>query len=123
MMAPGLIQTTLCATILMTVFLEPLVQYRIYRHLRRHHRKVFDRLQISGPSFLWREDRDVESTAFDQLFSLRKHESLNDPQLNRLCRCARLIRWVFGASLALLLIVLVVFRVDPGVRNFLIDLG
>jgi hypothetical protein len=70
MTALGVIQISLCVfSLAAAAILIPIVRYQIYRHLRRHHRKAFDRLAISGPSFLWREDRDAEGTAFEQFFS------------------------------------------------------
>ena len=70
------------------------------------------------------EDRDAESTVFEQLFSSGKHEALKDPLLNALWRCVRLIRWVCGVSFALLLITFLVFRSDSNhLWDFLVDLG
>ena len=125
MTALGVIQTSLFISSVATAgILVPIVQYQIYRHLRRHHRKAFDQLGISGPSFLWREDRDAESKAFADFFSSGKHETLKDPRLNALWRRVRLIGWMCCVSLALLLITFVVFRADPDhVWDFLVDLA
>src|SRR5476651_2169645 len=114
MTALGVIQLSLCVSFLASAaILIPIVRYQIYRHLRRHHRKAFDRLRISSPSFLWREDRDTESTAFEQFFSSGKHETLRDPQLNALRRRESLIWRACGVSFVLLLITFLVFRADP----------
>ena len=116
MTALGVIQISLCVFSLATAaILVPIVQYQIYRHLRRHHRNAFDRLAISDPSFLRREDRDVESTAFEQFFSSGKHETLKDPQLSALRRREGLIWRACGVSFALLVITFLVFRADPTV--------
>jgi len=125
MTALSVIQISLCAfSLAAAAILIPIVRYQIYRHLRRHHRKAFDRLEISSPSFLWREDRDQESTAFEQFFSSGKHETLKDPQLIALRRRESLIWWGSGVSFVLLLITFLVFRADPNhVWDFLIDLA
>ena len=125
MTALGIIQTSVCVLFLASAaILIPIVRYQIYRHLRRHHRKAFDRLGISSPSFLWREDRGAESTAFEQLYSSGKHETPKDPQLNALRRRESLIWRACGVSFALLLITFLVFRTDPShVWDFLVDLG
>ena len=124
MTALGVIQRSLCVSFLAAAVIYLPVRYQIYRHLRRQHRKAFDRLGISSPSFLWREDRDAESTAFEQFFSSGKHETLKDPRLNALWRRVRLIGWMCCVSLALLLITFVVFRADPDrVWDFLVDLA
>jgi hypothetical protein len=121
----GVIQISLCVFSLATAaILVPLVQYQIYRHVRRHHRKAFDRLGISSASLLWREDRDAESAAFEQLISAAKHQTLKDPQLNALRRRESLIWRACGVSFTLLLITFLVFRADPNhVWDFLIDLA
>jgi hypothetical protein len=121
----GVIQISLCVfSLAVAAILIPIVRYQIYRHLRRHHRKAFDRLAVSGPSFLWREDRDAEGTAFEQFFSSGKHETPNDPQLSALRRREGLIWRACGVSFALLLITFLVFRADPnGVWSFLVDLA
>jgi hypothetical protein len=125
MTALGVIQVSLCVFSLATVaILVPISRYQIYHHLRRRHRKALDRVGISSPSFLWREDRDEESTEFAQFFSREKHETLNDPQLNSLRRRESLIWRACGASFALLLISFMVFRTDPNhVWDFLVDLA
>lgn len=125
MTALGLIQISLCVfSLAAAAILIPIVQYQIYRHLRRHHRKAFERLAISNPSFLWREDRDAESTAFEQFFSSGKHEALQDPQLSALRRRESLIWRASGVSFALLILTFLVFRTDPnGVWAFLVDLS
>jgi hypothetical protein len=125
MSALGVIQISLCVVSLAAAaILIPIVRYQRYRHLRRHHRKIFDRLGISGPSFLWREDRDVESTAFEQFFSSGNYETLENPQLKTLRRRESLIWRACGVSFALLLITFLVFRGDPyHVWNFLSDLA
>jgi hypothetical protein len=125
MTALGVIQIALCVfSLAAAAILIPIVRHQIYRHLRRHHRNAFDRLEISSPSFLWREDRDKESTAFEQFFSSSKHETLKDPQLIALRRRESLIWRGSGVSFALLLITFLVFRTDPNnVWNFLIELA
>jgi len=125
MTALGIIQTSLCGfSLAAVVILVPVVQYQIYRRLRRHHPEVFEQLAISSPSFLWREDRDAESTAFEQYFSSGKHETLNDPQLNALHRREGLIWRACGVSFALLILTLLLFRADPdGLWPFLVDLA
>jgi hypothetical protein len=125
MTALGVIQTSLCVfSLAAAAILIPIVRYRIYRHLRGHHRKAFDRLAISGPSFLWREDRDAENAAFEQFFSSGKHETLKDPQLSALRRRESIIWRACGVSFALLLITFLVFRADPnGLWAFLVDLA
>lgn len=125
MTALGVIQISLCAfSLAAAAILVPLVQYRIYRHLRRHHRKEFERLAISSPSFIWREDRDAESRAFELFFSSRKHEVLQDAQLNKLRRRENLLWRACGVSFALLLLTFLFFRTDPnGVWAFLVDLA
>ena len=121
----GVIQVSLCAfSLAAAAILVPIGRYQIYRHLRRHHRKALDRLGISSPSFLWREDRDEESTEFAQFFSSGKHETLDDPQLNALRRRESLIWRACGASFALLLISFMAFRTDADhVWDFLVDLA
>jgi hypothetical protein len=121
MTALGVIQTSLFISSVATAgILVPIVQYQIYRHLRRQQREAFDRLEIApSPSFLWRDDRQAASTAFEQFFSSGKYETLKDPQLNALWRRVRFIRWVSGVSFALLLITFLVFRAVP---DFLWDL-
>src|SRR5450755_3668830 len=105
MTALGIIQTSVCVLFLAAAaILIPIVRYQIYRHLRRHHRKAFDQLAISSPSFFWREDCDAENTAFEQFFSSGKHETLKDPQLSALRRRESLIWRSCGVSFALLLI-------------------
>jgi hypothetical protein len=125
MTALGVIQISLCVfSLAAAAILVPIVRYQMYRHLRQHHRNAFDRLEIPGPSFLWREDRDEEGTAFEQFFSSRKHETLKDPQLIALRRRESLIWRGSGVSFVLLLITFLVFRADPNnVWNFLIDLA
>jgi hypothetical protein len=125
MIALGVIQISLCVfSLAAAAILIPIVRYQIYRHLRRHHRKAFDQLAISSPSFFWREDRDAESTAFEQFFSSGKHETLKDPQLIALRRRESLIWRSCGVNFALLLITFLVFRADPnGVCAFLVDLA
>lgn len=83
--ALGAIQLSLCVFSLASIaILIPIAEYQIYRHLRRHHRKAFERLAIPSPSFLWREERDAESAAFEEFFSSGTHVVLQDPQLNAL---------------------------------------
>jgi hypothetical protein len=125
MIALGVIQTSLCVfSLAAAAILIPIVRYQIYRHLRRHHRKAFDQLAISSPSFFCREDRDAESTAVEQFFSSGRHETLKDPQLSALRRRESLIWRSCGVSFALLLITFLVFRADPdGVWAFLVDLA
>ena len=125
MTARGIIQISLCVfSLVAAAILIPIVRYQIYRHLRRHHRKAFDRSAISGPSFLWREDRDAESTAFEQFFPSGKHGTLKDPQVSALRRRESLIWRACGVSFALLLITFLVFRADSnGVWAFLVDLA
>jgi|HubBroStandDraft_1064217.scaffolds.fasta_scaffold75074_3 hypothetical protein len=125
MTALGVIQILLCVFSLATAaILVPILRYQRYRHFRREHREVFDQMGISSPSFLWREDRDAESTAFEQLFSSRKHESLRDPRLNALRRREKVIWRACGVSFAFLLATFLVFRSDANhVWDFLIDLA
>jgi Sec-independent protein secretion pathway component TatC len=48
MTALGLIQTSLCVSFLAAAaILLPIVHYQLYSHLRRQHRKAFDRLGIN----------------------------------------------------------------------------
>jgi hypothetical protein len=120
----GVIQASLCASSLAAVVIVLPVEYQIYRHLRRHHRKAFDQLRLRSPSFLWREDREPESTAFEDFFSSRKHLTLNDPRLDALLRLKRFIWRASGVSFALLLLTFLVFRSDSArVWDFLIDLA
>jgi hypothetical protein len=71
-----------------------------------------------------REDRDAETTAFEQFISSGTSQVLKDPQLNALRRRESSIWWACGVSFALLLISFAVFRVDPShVWDFLVDLG
>jgi hypothetical protein len=125
MTALGVIQTSLCVfSLSAAAILIPIVRYQIYRHLRRHHRKALDQLEISSPSFLWREDRDAESTAFERFFSSGTHETLKDPRLSTLQRRESLIWWACGVSFVLLLITFLAFRADPNrVWDFLVDLA
>ncbi|MGA8706676.1 MAG: hypothetical protein WB646_06760 [Steroidobacteraceae bacterium] len=120
----GAIQTSLCASLLVAALVILPIEYQLYRRLRRHHRKTFDRLRIDSPSFLWREDRDAEDTVFAHLFSSRTHETLNDPRLNALVRLKGYIWLLCGVSLALLLSTFLIFRADPAhVWGFLVDLS
>jgi hypothetical protein len=124
MTALGIIQWTLCVLHLAAAALSLPVQYRIYRHVRRQHPRAFRRLGISSPAFLWREDRDAESMAFDELCASGNPETLQDPRLQALRRRGNVLAWMCGASLALLLITFVVFRADPGnVGDFMLDLS
>jgi hypothetical protein len=125
MTALGVIQILLCVFSLATAaILVPILRYQRYRHLRRQHPEVFDQMGISSPSFLWREDRDAESAAFEQFFSSRKHESLRDPQLNALRRREKLTWRACGLSFAFLLATFLVFRSDANhVWDFLIELA
>jgi hypothetical protein len=120
----GVLQASLCASSLAAAVLVLPVEYQIYRHLRRHHRKPFDQLRIHSPSFLWREDCDAESTAFAEFFSSRKHIRLNDPRLNALLRLKSFIWRVCGLSFALLVCTFLAFRTDSAhVWDFLVELG
>jgi len=86
--------------------------------------KAFDQLRIQSPSFLWREDRDAEITAFADFFSSQKHVTLNDPRLNALLRLKSFIWRACGVSFALLLSTFLVFRADSAhVWDFLVDLA
>jgi hypothetical protein len=92
--------------------------------LRRQHRKAFDRLRITSPSFLWREEADNSSAAFEQFFSSENYQALRDRQLNVWRKRVRLLRWISGVGFALLLITLLVFRADPSsLWDFLVDLA
>jgi hypothetical protein len=120
----GVIQASLCALSLAAAVIILPVEYQIYRHLRQHHGKALDQMRIHSPSFLWREDRDAQSTAFADFFSSRKHVTLNDPRLNALLRLKSLIWRTCGVSFALLLSTFLVFRADPAhVWDFLRDLS
>jgi hypothetical protein len=124
MTALGVIQISLCVSFLAAAVIVLPVRYQIYRRLRRHHRKAFDQLRINGPSFLWREDRDAESAAFDEFFVSGNHETLEDSRLNVLLRIETSILRASAASLALLLITFLVFRADPAhIWDFLVDLS
>jgi hypothetical protein len=102
----------------------PIVQYQIYRRLRQRHRKVIDGLGIPSPSFLWREDRQSDDLAFEQLLTSGSREALQDRQLNILWGRVRFLRCLSGIGFALLLIALLVFRRDSGsIWYFLVDLG
>jgi hypothetical protein len=120
----GAIQASLCASFLVAAVIVLPVDYQIYRHLRRHHRKAFDQLRLQSPSFLWREDRDAEITSFADFISSRKHLALNDPRLNTLLRLKSFIWPVCGVSFALLLSTFLIFRADSAhVWDFLVDLA
>jgi hypothetical protein len=123
MTALGGIQISLCVfSLAAAAILIPIVRYQRYRLLRRHHRKAFGQLGISSPSFLWREYREAESTAFEQFFCSGKHESLKDPQLSALRRRESSIWRACAVSFALLSITFLVFRADPNrVWDFLVD--
>jgi hypothetical protein len=124
MTALGAIQISLCVSFLAAAVIILPVRFQIYRRLRRHHRKAFDQLRINGPSFLWREDRDAESAAFDDFFASGNHEPLKDARLNELLRIESSILRGCLASLALLLITFLVFRDDPAhIWDFLVDLS
>jgi hypothetical protein len=125
MTALGVIQILLCVfSLVAAAILVPILRYQRYRHLRRHHRKAFDHMGVSSPSFLWREDRDAEGTSFEKFFSLGKHESLKDPQLNALRQYENLIWRACGVSFATLLGTFLLFRADPShVWDFLLDLA
>jgi hypothetical protein len=129
MTALGIIQTALCASFLAaTAILLPIVDYQLYRHLRRQHRNAFDQLRVSPSAyhFFWRDDRpqDGSNVAYEHFFSSGSHQALKDRRLDVLWRRVRLIRWTCGVSFALLLITFVVFRADPnGVWAFLTDLA
>jgi hypothetical protein len=124
MTALGVIQKSLCVSFLAAAVILLPVEYQIYRHLRRHHRKAFDHLRVHSPSFFWREDREAEGTAFADFFSSGKHETLKDPGLNALLRLKGLIWRACGVSFALLLITFLVFRAEPDhVWDFLVDLA
>jgi hypothetical protein len=125
MTALGVIQISLCVfSLAAAAIVIPIIEYQIYRHLRRHHREAFDQLAIPSPSFIWQEDRDAESAAFEQFFSSGKHVLLKDLRLSALRRRESLTWWACGVSFALLLLTFVVFRTDPnGVWAFLVDLA
>jgi hypothetical protein len=129
MTALGLIQTSLCVSFLAaTAIVLPIVHYQLYSHLRRQHRKAFDRLRISPSAywFFWRDDgpADGSNVAYEQYFSSGNHQALKDRHLDALWRRVRLIRWACGLSFALLLITLLVYRADPnGAWAFLVDLA
>jgi hypothetical protein len=124
MTALGLIQASLCVSFLAAAVIVVPVDYQIYRHLRRHHRKTFDQLRIQSPSFLWREDRDAQIAAFENFISSRKHLTPNDARLNALLRLKSLIWRVCGVCFALLLSTFLVFRADSAhVWDFLVDLA
>jgi hypothetical protein len=124
MSALGVIQISLCVSSLAAAVIFLPVRYQIYRHLRRHHRKAFDQFGIRSPSFLWREDRDAESTAFEDFFSSGNHETLKDPRLNALLRLESSLSRACGLSFALLLITFLVFQADAAhIWDFLVDLG
>jgi hypothetical protein len=125
MTAVRILQGSLLISSVATVGLETIVQYQIYRHLRRQHRKAFDGLGIPSPSFLWREDRqaDISSAAFEQFFTSRHYQALKDRQLNALLRRVGFLRWMSTIGFALLLITLFVFRADSSsLWDFMIDL-
>jgi hypothetical protein len=121
----GVIQVSLCVlSLAAAAILIPIVRYQIYRHLRRQHRNALDRLGISSAAFLWSEDREAKSTAYEQFVSSRIHQMPNDPRLDALRRRESLIWRACGVTFALLLVSFAVFRADPGhVWEFLTDLG
>jgi hypothetical protein len=124
MTALAVIQKSLCVSFLAAAVVAVAVKYLLYRHLRRHQREAFDKLRIHSPSFLWREDRDAESTAFEDFFSSGRHEALNDLRLKALLRLNGVTLRACGLSLAFLIITFLAFRADPGhVWNFLLDLA
>jgi hypothetical protein len=82
MTALGVIQATLLiSSAALGGLLAPIVHYQIYRHLRRQHRKTFDRLGISpSASFIWRDfwrddcEEDNSSVAFERFRRIsRRH--------------------------------------------------
>jgi hypothetical protein len=121
MTSPGVIQATLLiSSVALGGILLPFAHYRIYHHLRRQHRKTFDRLGISpSASFIWREywseDCEVEgsSAVIERFFSSGDYRTLKDQQLNAMWRRVRLIRWVSCVGFALLLITFMLFRTVP----------
>ena len=120
----GVIQVSLCALSLAAAAIVLPIEYQIYRHLRHHHGKALDQMRIQSPDFLWREDRDGPSTAFEDFFSSRKHLTLNDSRLNALLRLKSSIWRTCGVSFVLLLTSFMVFRTDPAhVWDFLKDLS
>jgi len=121
----GAIQISLCGiSLAAAAILAPIVQYQIYRHLRRRHREAFDRLAISNPSFLWREDREAEDAAYAQFLPSVKHATLKDPELLELQRRESLIWRACGVSFVVLVITFLVFRADSQhVWDFLVDLS
>jgi hypothetical protein len=124
MTALGVIQASLCASLLATAVSVLPVEYQIYRHLRRHQPKDFEQLGIQSPAFLWREDREAQSTAFEDFFSSNKHVPLNDPRLNALLRLKSFLWRMCGVSSGLLLATFLLFRSDSAhVWDFLVDLA
>lgn len=120
----GVLQASLCASFLGAAVIVLPIEYQIYRHLRRQHRKAFDQLRIQSPSFLWREDRDAESAAFADFISYQRHVTPNDPRLNSLLRLKSFIWRACGVSLVLLLSTFLVFRADSAhIWDFLVDLA
>jgi hypothetical protein len=124
MTALQIVQGSLLTASVATGLLATIVQYQIYRHLRRQHHKAFDRLGLPRPSFFWREDRQADSVAFDTYLSSESYRALEDRQLRVLSRRVRALRWMSGAGFALLLITLMVFWAGPNsLWDFLMDLG
>jgi hypothetical protein len=120
----GAIEASLCALSLAGAVIVLAVEYQIYRHFHHHHGKALDQLRIHSPEFLWREDRDEQSTAFDDFLSSRKHVTPNDSRLNALLRLKSFVWRTCGVSFVLLLTTFLVFRADPAhVWDFLIDLS
>jgi len=116
--ALGAIQASLCVAVVATWgVLLPIFGFRLRRHMRRAHPKVWQKFDFPTDSFSVPPEHErahtIADIGFGEFFSTGQFKKLDDQRLNELYRRVKVIRWIGVLAAALLAFNFVTFRAVP----------
>jgi hypothetical protein len=118
MVGVGIVQAALCVVVVTTLaVLLPVSDYQLRNHIRRTHPRVWRRFGFPSDTFLvpprLEHETIIANVGFGEFFSTGKYKELNDRRVNTLWQRKRVLRWIGGVAMALMLLNFMIFRAAP----------
>ena len=118
MVEVGIVQAALCIVVVTTLaVLLPVSDYQLRNHIRRTHPRIWRRFGFPSDTYLvppqLEHETIIANIGFGEFFSTGKYKVLNDPRLNTLWQRKRVLRWIGGVAMALMLLNFMIFRTAP----------
>jgi hypothetical protein len=118
MVAVGIGQAVLCTVVVTTLAVAgPIAHCQLRGYIRRTHPRVWRRFGFPSDTYLVLPEVEHESMiagiGFREFFSTGKYRTLNDRRLNALWQRGRVLTWIGGVALALMVLNFMIFRTGP----------